>query len=81
MPEIFRRELGVAEQNKICKMRTRMANSLCCEWLSRHHQPERFSTSAFRSAVAAEHDRAAISLVTNAKPRLPKPKSQREPRA
>lgn len=70
-----------AKPLRLHSMFTRVANSLCCEWLSRHHKPEQFSTTDFRRVMAAEHDRAAISLVNNARPRLPKPKPQRESRA
>lgn len=62
-------------------MFTRIANSLCCEWLCRHRNPKYVTTTDFRGAMGAEHDRAAISLVTSARPRLPEPNPQRGPRA
>jgi hypothetical protein len=66
---------------RLHSMFTRVANSICCEWLSRHPKPEYVTTTDFRGAMAAEHDRAAISLVISARPRLPPPKPQRTPRA
>lgn len=62
-------------------MFTRVANSICCEWLSRHLKPQYVTTTNFRGSMAAEHARAAISLVTLHKPRLPSPNPQRGSRA
>ncbi len=62
-------------------MFTRVANSLCCEWLSRHPKPQHFTTTDFRGAMAADHDRTAIALVTSVRPRLPKPNPTRHSRA
>lgn len=66
---------------RLHSMFTRVANSICCEWLSRHPKPEHFTTTDFRGAMAADHDRPAISLVTCKNPRLPKPNPTRKPRA
>lgn len=60
---------------------TRVANSICCEWLSRYEKPKHFTTTDFRAAMAADHDRKAISLVTSAHPRLTGPRQARNPRA
>jgi hypothetical protein len=73
--------LRKARPLRLHSMFTRVANSICCEWLSRHHKPQHVTTTDFRGAMAAEHDRAAISLITCAKPRLPAPNPQRAPRA
>jgi hypothetical protein len=54
-------------------MFTRMANSLCCQWLAGHPKPQYFTTTDFRGTMAANHDRAALALVTSGRPRLPKP--------
>jgi len=62
-------------------MFTRVAASIGCEGLSRHHKPKYVTTTDFCGAMAAERDRAAISLVISARPRLPAPKPQRTPRA
>lgn len=70
-----------AKPLRLHSMFARVANSICCEWLSRHHTPQYVTTTDFRGAMAAEHGRAAISLVTRAKPRLPSPNPQRAPRA
>lgn len=61
--------LRTAKPLRLHSMCTRVANSICCEWLSRHHKPQQITTTDFRGAMAAEHDRAAISLVTSARPR------------
>jgi len=70
-----------AKPLRLHSMFRRVANSICCEWLSRHHKPQHVTTTDFRGTMAAEHDRAAISRVINTRPQLTKPKPQREPRA
>lgn len=73
--------LRKAKPLRLHAMFSRVANSICCEWISRHHKPEYVSTTDFRGAMAAEHGHAAISMINNARPRLPKPNRQRELRA
>jgi hypothetical protein len=70
-----------AKPLRLHSMFTRIANSLCCQWLSRHHKPQYLTTTDFRGAMGADHAKPAISLVTNSRPRLPPPNPQRPSRA
>ena len=70
-----------AKPLRLHAMFSRVGNSLCCEWLSRHPKPQHFTTTDFRGVMAADHDRPAIALVTSARPRLPKPNPTRSSRA
>lgn len=49
---------------------SRIANSLCCHWLSAKKKPANFTTSDFQSHMGEEHDRRTIALVTAKKPKL-----------
>ena len=51
---------------------TRIANSICCEWLLRKKKPKNFTTTDFFAYMREEHDRRAIAFVTAKNPQLPK---------
>lgn len=42
---------------------TRIANSLCCEWLSKKKKPQHYTTTDFIGHMREDHDKRAISLV------------------
>lgn len=49
---------------------TRIANSLCCEWIFSKKKPENYTTTDFMGYMREEHDRRAISMVTAKRPKL-----------
>ncbi len=49
---------------------TRIANSLCCEWIFLKKNPECYTTTDFMGYMREEHDRRAISMVTAKNPKL-----------
>lgn len=49
---------------------TRIANSLCCEWLSKKKKPKNHTTTDFIQKMSEDHDHRAVSLVTNKRPSI-----------
>lgn len=49
---------------------SRVANSLCCHWISRKKNPSNFTTTDFQTYMGEDHDRRTINLVTAKKPKL-----------
>ena len=49
---------------------SRIANSLCCHWISKRKNPSNFTTTDFQSEMGEEHDRKTIALVTAKHPKL-----------
>jgi len=49
---------------------TRIANSLCCEWLFKKKTPKNHTTTDFIQHMSEEHDRRAIALVNAKRPKI-----------
>jgi hypothetical protein len=49
---------------------TRIANSLCCEWILKKNKPTNYTTTDFIRYMSEEHDRRALSLVVAKKAKI-----------
>ena len=49
---------------------TRIANSICCEWLYRKKKPQNYTTTDFMAHMREEHDRRVIALITAKRPKI-----------
>lgn len=49
---------------------TRIANSLCCEWIFKQRKPEHHTTTDFIGHMSEDHDRRALSLIIAKKAKI-----------
>ncbi len=49
---------------------TRIANSICCEWLFKKKKPQNYTTTDFIAHMREEYDRRVIALITSKKPKI-----------
>ena len=49
---------------------TRIANSICLEWLSKKKKPQNYTTTDFIAYMSEEHDRRTIALITSKRPKV-----------
>ena len=49
---------------------TRIANSICCEWIAKQKKPKNHTTTDFIAHMGEEHDRRTIALITSKKPKV-----------
>jgi hypothetical protein len=49
---------------------TRIANSICCEWLFKKKKPQNYTTTDFMAHMREEHDRRVITLITAKRPKI-----------
>ena len=49
---------------------TRIANSICCQWLSKKKKPQNYTTTDFIAHMREEHDRRVIALIKSKRPKV-----------